>query len=70
MSILTEGNIKIGAAINSKEEAIRQAGEILAEQGYISENYIDKMFERETLTSTYMGNLLAIPMVQKTRVMK
>ncbi len=61
MSILTEGNIKIGAAIETKEEAIRQAGEILAEQGYTSENYIDKMFERETLTSTYMGNLLAIP---------
>lgn len=61
MSILKEENIKLNVQVSTKEEAIRQAGEILAEQGYISELYIDKMFERENLTSTYMGNLLAIP---------
>ncbi|WP_099301622.1 PTS sugar transporter subunit IIA [Bacillus sp. Marseille-P3800] len=61
MSILKEENIRLNVKVSSKEEAIRQAGEILAEQGYISENYIDKMFEREEVTSTYMGNLLAIP---------
>ncbi|RQW21220.1 PTS mannitol transporter subunit IIA [Bacillus sp. C1-1] len=61
MSILKEENIRLHVNVSSKEEAIRQAGEILAEQGYISETYIDKMFEREEVTSTYMGNLLAIP---------
>lgn len=61
MSILKSENIKIGASVGSKEEAIKLAGQVLADQGYVNEQYIDKMFAREELTSTYMGNLLAIP---------
>lgn len=61
MSILKAENIKIGASVGSKEEAIKLAGQVLADQGYVNEQYIDKMFAREELTSTYMGNLLAIP---------
>ncbi|AST96875.1 PTS sugar transporter subunit IIA [Shouchella clausii] len=61
MSILKAENIKIGASVASKEEAIKLAGQVLADQGYVNEQYIDKMFAREELTSTYMGNLLAIP---------
>ncbi|XOQ12677.1 MAG: A component PTS system mannitol-permease II [Shouchella clausii] len=61
MSILKAENIKIGASVASKEEAIKLAGQVLVDQGYVNEQYIDKMFAREELTSTYMGNLLAIP---------
>jgi PTS system mannitol-specific IIA component len=60
-AILKSSNIKLNAVINSKEEAIRQTGSILVEQGYVDAGYIEKMLEREELTSTYMGNYLAIP---------
>ncbi|MED4164947.1 PTS sugar transporter subunit IIA, partial [Halalkalibacterium halodurans] len=36
-------------------------GTLLVEKGYVEPNYVDKMFERETVTSTYLGNYLAIP---------
>ncbi len=61
MSILKKENIVLRAEVTNKTEAIRLAGTILVEQGYVEEFYIDKMFEREALTSTYMGNFVAIP---------
>lgn len=45
----------------SKEEAIRAAGELLAELGYADETYVDAMQEREKLVTTYMGMGVAIP---------
>ncbi|KIL52168.1 PTS sugar transporter subunit IIA [Jeotgalibacillus soli] len=54
-------NIILNAKLNSKTEAIEQAGKILVEQGYVTPTYIDKMKEREELTSTFMGNFVAIP---------
>ncbi|MCZ0754972.1 PTS sugar transporter subunit IIA [Anoxybacillus sp. J5B_2022] len=61
VSVLTKENIVLGAEVGNKEEAIRLAGKVLVEQGYVDDVYIDKMFEREALTSTYMGNFIAIP---------
>lgn len=60
-AILKKENIRLNAAINTKEDAIRQTGSILVEQGYVEVGYIEKMLEREELTSTYMGNFIAIP---------
>ncbi len=60
-SILKKGNIRLNVNLNTKEEAIRQTGSILVEQGYVDAGYINKMLEREELTSTYMGNYVAIP---------
>jgi len=60
-SILNEQNILLNQAFASKEEAIRETGKLLVERGYVEEAYIDKMLEREALTSTYMGNYVAIP---------
>lgn len=59
--ILKEENVVIGAALSSKEEAIRAVGNILVDQGYVETDYIASMMEREALTSTYMGNYIAIP---------
>ncbi|MGY4691392.1 PTS sugar transporter subunit IIA [Salibacterium sp. K-3] len=59
--ILQEENIKMNAAFQDKEEAIRETGRILVDQGYVEEAYIEAMLEREELTSTYMGNYVAIP---------
>ncbi|MBO0960529.1 PTS sugar transporter subunit IIA [Neobacillus sp. MM2021_6] len=60
-SILAKENILLNAAVASKEEAIKLTGSILVEKGYVEANYIEKMLEREQLTSTYMGNFVAIP---------
>lgn len=45
----------------SKEEAIQLAGQILVDRGYVQPEYKAKMLEREEMTSTFMGNFVAIP---------
>lgn len=60
-SILTEDNIHVQIKLKNKEEAIRKTGLILVEKGYVHADYVEKMFERELLSSTYMGNGVAIP---------
>lgn len=59
--ILATENIELNVSVKNKEDAIRYVGEILVNNGYVEETYIDKMLKRESLTSTYIGNQVAIP---------
>jgi PTS system mannitol-specific IIA component len=59
--VLTLSQVKVPGTARSKDDAIREAGEILIEAGAVDPAYIDSMFEREKSVSTYMGNYLAIP---------
>jgi PTS system mannitol-specific IIA component len=59
--ILTPETVELGASLSSRDEAIRRAGRLLVENGYVDDRYIDSMFEREKSVSTYMGNAVAIP---------
>ncbi|RCW76914.1 PTS sugar transporter subunit IIA [Saliterribacillus persicus] len=59
--ILTKDNIVLGAQLSNKEEAIRFTGNILKDNGYVEAAYVEKMLEREEVTSTYIGNQVAIP---------
>jgi mannitol PTS system EIIA component len=59
--ILTSKNILLNQSFSNKEEAIRGTGQVLVDKGYVEADYIEKMLEREELTSTYMGNFVAIP---------
>jgi len=59
--VLTQAQIKVPGTARSKDEAIREAGQILVDAGAVSPAYVDAMFEREQSVSTYMGNFLAIP---------
>ncbi|EIJ79942.1 mannitol specific phosphotransferase enzyme IIA component [Bacillus methanolicus PB1] len=61
MPILSPENILLNAEIENKESAIRLTGNVLVENGYVDSAYIEKMLEREELSSTYMGNFVAIP---------
>lgn len=45
----------------SKEEAIKSAGELLRNAGYVEEAYIQGMLDREKLVSTYLDHGIAIP---------
>lgn len=59
--ILPEGNVRLAARAASRDDAIREAGQILVEIGAVDTAYLDSMLEREASVSTYMGNFLAIP---------
>lgn len=60
-AVLVRDGVRTGLASVSKEEAIRAAGELLNELGFVNADYIDAMLEREKLVSTYMGMGVAIP---------
>lgn len=60
-SILNKNNIVLGLESVSKEDAIKRVGEILAKEGYVKEEYIQAMLEREEIVSTYIGMGVAIP---------
>ncbi len=58
---ISPSNIHVGLTANSKEEAIRFAGNQLVELGYVELEYVDAMFEREKMVSTYLGESIAVP---------
>ncbi|RFU22008.1 PTS sugar transporter subunit IIA [Geodermatophilus marinus] len=59
--ILTPAQVKVPGSARTKDDAIREAGQILVDAGAVDPAYVDAMFERERSVSTYMGNYLAIP---------
>ena len=61
MVSLGPDNVRIAAHAMNKAEAIRRAGDILVEGGYIHPGYIHSMMKREQITATYLGNGIAIP---------
>ena len=61
VEILSVDNIVLNKGLATKEEAIRFTGQLLVERGYVESSYIEKMLEREAMTSTFMGNFVAIP---------
>lgn len=58
---LTEKDIFLGLTAQNKEEAIRFAGQKLVDNGYVKPVYIEAMLKRERLTSTYLGESIAVP---------
>lgn len=66
-------NVFLGRHANTKEEAIRFAGEQLVAGGYVEPEYVDAMLARERLTPTYLGESIAVPhgtIEAKDRVLK
>ncbi|MGV8913593.1 MAG: PTS sugar transporter subunit IIA [Rhodoglobus sp.] len=59
--VLELNQIKAAGTARTKEEALAEAAEILISAGAVSPEYLDYMKAREELTSTFMGNFLAIP---------
>jgi len=54
-------NIFLGLKADNKLDAIKFAGEQLVKLGYAEPAYIDGMFEREKLVTTYLGESIAVP---------
>ena len=59
--VLTLSQIRMPGTARTKDDAIRESGQILVDVGAVDPAYIDSMFDRERSVSTYMGNYLAIP---------
>ncbi|MCB5952983.1 PTS sugar transporter subunit IIA [Enterococcus sp. BWT-B8] len=58
---LEKADVRLNQHFSDKTAAITAAGTLLQEQGYVTEEYIPKMIERDRMTSTFIGNLVAIP---------
>lgn len=58
---LQRSSIRIHQPSGTKEQAIRLAGQLLVEHGYVEEEYVDAMVQRDQELSTYIGNGTAIP---------
>lgn len=58
---LSESNVFLNLQVSDKEQAIRFAGEQLVKGGYVEPEYVPAMLEREKLTSTYLGESIAVP---------
>ena len=60
-ALLYPENVKVGCKADTKENVIRQIGQMLVDSGYVNPSYVDAMVKREERISTYMGNELALP---------
>lgn len=58
---LTPEDVRLKAIAPSKEDAIRQVGDLLVANGRIQPGYVDSMLAREAQANTYLGNSIAIP---------
>lgn len=59
--VLTLGQVRIHPTGATRDEAMKEAADILEAAGAVSGAYYDAMQQREITVSTYMGNELAIP---------
>lgn len=59
--VLQIGQVRIHAGSVGREEAMKEAADILEAAGAVTSAYFDAMQQREQTVSTYMGNELAIP---------
>ena len=59
--LLQRKNIIVKCDPLTKEDAIKKAGQLLADSGYVDQEYVAAMLEREKTFSTFMGNGLALP---------
>ena len=59
--VLDTDTITLHGSARTKDEAIREAGQMLVEAGAVDSGYIAAMYDREKSVSTFMGNGLAIP---------
>jgi PTS system mannitol-specific IIA component len=60
-ALLPTSSIVLDASVADRDDAIRQAGALLAQAGAVDPDYVDQMLERERVVSTYVGDGIAMP---------
>ncbi|MGR5063340.1 PTS mannitol transporter subunit IICBA [Photobacterium sp. DNB22_13_2] len=58
---LTSDAVFLGLKSDNKQDAIKFAGDQLVKLGNVAPEYVDGMFAREELVSTYLGESIAVP---------
>jgi phosphocarrier protein FPr len=61
MTIVSLETIRLQAQAHDKQDAIRQAGDLLVQGGCVEPPYVNGMLAREQTMSTYLGNGVSIP---------
>jgi phosphocarrier protein FPr len=61
MITLDEHLVRLQSKATDKQDAIRQAGQLLVDNGNIDAGYIVSMLGREGVANTYLGNGISIP---------
>jgi|TARA_B100000519_G_scaffold147337_1_gene128137 PTS system mannitol-specific IIA component len=59
--VLSLGQVRIHSGSATRDEAMKEAADILQAAGAVTADYYDAMQQREQTVSTFMGNELAIP---------
>lgn len=65
LEVLSKDNIAIGCNPESHTDAIKRCGEMLVKAGYVKQEYIEGMIQRDKSFSTAIGNAIAIPHGEK-----
>lgn len=60
-TILTPDRVRIHSGSATRDEALKEAAEVLVAAGAVTPEYLQAMHDREKSVSTFMGNGLAIP---------
>ena len=60
-NVLERAQVVSAGTATTKEAALAEANELLVAAGAVTPDYLEFMHQREVMTSTYMGNFLAIP---------
>lgn len=61
MLTLAQKDVQLGATAADKTAAIKTVAKLMTDAGLVTAGYVDGMLVRETQTSTYLGNGIAIP---------
>jgi PTS system mannitol-specific IIC component len=61
LPVLDKKNIIMGCKSEHHEDAVTRCGQMLKDDGYVTEKYIEGMLRRDRSFSTAIGNLIAIP---------
>ena len=59
--LLGDGSVVLDAVADSRDDAVRTAGELLVTIGAADPTYVEAMIEREHAVSTYVGEGIAFP---------
>lgn len=61
MLAMKASDVRLGASVATKEDAIRAVGQILLDGGAIEAVYVESMLAREKAATTFLGNGVVIP---------
>jgi transcriptional regulatory protein LevR len=68
--ILKPGLIAVNPQVETKDEVVRLLGQLLIDNGYVKNDFIAGVHDRETYGLTYAGNGMAIPHAEPSYVIK